>query len=366
MRLALLLLPLALGAAEIQRVDPGGVKPIGPYSPGLFAGDYLYVSGQGARDAQNRIAPTIEEQTRQTLRNVKAIVEAAGLTMDHVAYTHLYLADIKNYEAVNKVWSEFFPNRKPARATIAVTRMPGDTPVEINAIAVRDAAKLKVIELPGEKSPVPISPAIETGNRLYVAGILGRLPQTGEVGKDEIGQSRMAYVRLLGVLKAAGYRAEDLASLTCYATTPKAESECALFGGRALDGVARSIVRVPALPFGVTFSVTAVAGRNLARHGNCTRQNDTTWCGLVAGKAGGADMQANDVITRMDAALKVAGASVDHVVASNVYLDSIDEFTLMNGAYGKRFTKLLPTRTTVQPAPTGASPRFRLHVVAVQ
>lgn len=366
MRPILLLLPLALCAAEVQRVDPGGVKPIGPYSPGLWAGDFLYVSGQGARDAQNRIAPGIEEQTRQTLRNVKAIVEAAGLTMDHVAYTHLYLADIRNYEAANRVWGEFFPHRKPARATIAVTRMPGDTPVEINAIAVRDASKIKAVELPGEKSPVPISPAIDTGNRLYVAGILGRRPQTGEVGKDEIGQSRIAHARLRGVLQAAGYRPEDVASLTCYATTAKGESECVRFGGRALDKVARSLVRVPALPFGVTLSVTAVAGRNLARHGNCTRQGDTTWCGLIAGQNGAADLQADEVITRMDAALQAAGTSLDHVVASNVYLDSIDEFALMNGAYGKRFTKLLPTRTTVQPAAAGTAPRFRLHVVAVQ
>src|SRR6185295_11687151 len=101
MRVALLLigaivvLSSAPGAgAEKRAIAPAGIKPIGPYSPGILAGDFLYVSGQGGRDADGKLPDTIEGQARQTLQNVKAIVEAAGLTMEHVVYCQVYLTDM--------------------------------------------------------------------------------------------------------------------------------------------------------------------------------------------------------------------------------------------------------------------------------
>jgi enamine deaminase RidA (YjgF/YER057c/UK114 family) len=80
-------------------IAPRGVNTIGPYRPGILAGDFLYVSGQGGRDAGGTLAGTIEGQTRQTLLNVKAIVEAAGLAMAHVVYSHVYLDDMAHYDA---------------------------------------------------------------------------------------------------------------------------------------------------------------------------------------------------------------------------------------------------------------------------
>ena len=72
-------------------IAPPGPKPVGPYSPGILADDFLYVSGQGGRDAEGKLPATIEGQVRQTLQNVKVIVEAAGLTMEHVVYSQVYL-----------------------------------------------------------------------------------------------------------------------------------------------------------------------------------------------------------------------------------------------------------------------------------
>src|SRR5215510_9461202 len=89
---AVVVLSDAPGAgAEKRAIAPAGIKPIGPYSPGVLAGDFLYVSGQGGRDADGKLPATIEGQARQTLQNVKAIVEAAGLTMEHVVYCQVYL-----------------------------------------------------------------------------------------------------------------------------------------------------------------------------------------------------------------------------------------------------------------------------------
>src|SRR5688572_21408008 len=74
-----------------QVIAPPGPKPVGPYSPGIVAGDFLYVSGQGARDREGALPPAPDAQVRQTLENVKNIVEAAGLTMGHVVYCQVYL-----------------------------------------------------------------------------------------------------------------------------------------------------------------------------------------------------------------------------------------------------------------------------------
>src|SRR5512145_2377988 len=113
--LAIVLGLSALGA-EKRVIAPPGPKPVGPYSPGILVGEFLYVSGQGSRDAEGKFPPSIEGQARQTLQNVKTIVEAAGLTMEHVVYSHVYLDDMANYDVLDRVWREFFSKAPPARA----------------------------------------------------------------------------------------------------------------------------------------------------------------------------------------------------------------------------------------------------------
>src|SRR6185436_4904812 len=120
---------LAVAAAERKVVLSDGAKPAGPYSPGLMAGDFLYVTGQGARDAAGNMPDSPEERVRQSFRNVESIVKNAGLTMEHVIYSQVYLHSSIPYETMNKVWGEAFPKNPPARATLGVHRMPTDTTV---------------------------------------------------------------------------------------------------------------------------------------------------------------------------------------------------------------------------------------------
>src|SRR5688572_4689496 len=115
-----------VSAAEKRVIAPPGPKPVGPYSPGIAVGDFLYVSGQGGRDAEGKLPSAIDAQTRQTLQNVKAIVEAAGLTMEHVVYSQVYVDNMAHYDAVDRVWKEFFPKAPPARAFLGVYKLPTD------------------------------------------------------------------------------------------------------------------------------------------------------------------------------------------------------------------------------------------------
>jgi len=125
-----------------QVVAEGLPAPKGPYSPGLRVGDWVFVSGQVATDPRTgRIAgSTIEEQTRQTLSNVKAILEAAGTSLDDCVKITVYLKDMGDFERFNAVYETFFADPKPTRATVQAVLVPGAL-IEIDAIAYRPAGK---------------------------------------------------------------------------------------------------------------------------------------------------------------------------------------------------------------------------------
>lgn len=111
--------------------------PIGPYSQATRLGDFIFTAGVGGIDPEtNRAAEGgIEEQTRQTLTNLQAILEAAGSSLHHVLKTTCYLADLAHFPAFNAVYGSFFLQNPPARTTIQAARLPLDLLVEIEAIA---------------------------------------------------------------------------------------------------------------------------------------------------------------------------------------------------------------------------------------
>ena len=115
-------------------------KAIGPYSQGVLAGDLLFLSGQLPIDPATGeiVAADIEGQTKQSLTNVKAILESAGCTMDHVVKTTVFLKDINEFGKMNEVYKEFFnEGNYPARSAIQVAAIPKDAKVEIEVVALK-------------------------------------------------------------------------------------------------------------------------------------------------------------------------------------------------------------------------------------
>jgi 2-iminobutanoate/2-iminopropanoate deaminase len=112
-----------------------GASPMGAYSQGLRAGDFVFVSGQGPIDhvTGKIVGDTIEEQTARTLENIKAILEAGGATMADVVKVTAHLTDLSNFAAYNKVYATYFPDPKPVRTTVG-SQLLGML-VEIDAIA---------------------------------------------------------------------------------------------------------------------------------------------------------------------------------------------------------------------------------------
>ena len=118
--------------------SPAATPPIGPYSPALAVGDFVFVSGQIALDHEGKIAAIIvPDQARKALQNMKAQLAEAGLGMEAVVKTTIFLTNMDDFAAVNEVYAEFFVPPYPARSTVEVSRLPKDVKVEIEAIAIR-------------------------------------------------------------------------------------------------------------------------------------------------------------------------------------------------------------------------------------
>lgn len=374
-RWALVLLLAASALAERRVIFPPGVKTVGPYSPGILAGDFLYVSGQGARRLDGSMPATVDEQVAQCLENMKTIVETAGLTMEHVVYTHVYLENMANYDAMNRVYARYFPRNPPARATLGIHHLPTDTPVEINAVAVRDLARKKLIVPAGFKSAAPLTPGIQVGDRLYISGQQGRDPETGKIPDDPADQVTLALDRFHQVLAAAGMDFANVVFVNPYLTAKmpmqimnRAYASRFEFGNTP----GRATIEVSSLPHDANIEFTGVAIADLSKRravrpknmppsptaSPCVFAGDTFYCsaksGFIPGPNGGifaesVEDQVRQTMRNLLDGLEEAGLDFSNVVASNVYVDNLEEFGKMNGVYAKYFSAAPPARTTIAP-----------------
>lgn len=120
-------------------VSPKQGTAIGPYSLGVWAGDLLFVSGQTPIDPATGAVPSdkVAEQAEQSLKNVAAILEAAGLTLDDVVKATLFIKNMDDFAAINAVYAKHFHEPYPARSCVEVARLPRDVLVEIEVVAKR-------------------------------------------------------------------------------------------------------------------------------------------------------------------------------------------------------------------------------------
>lgn len=123
--------------AHTPIIPVGSAPPLAPYSPGVRAGNNIYVSGMLAIDKDGKSVGIgdITTQTRHVLDSVKAIIEAGGATMSDIAYNAIILKDLADYAAMNKVYAEYFPNNPPARYCIKADLVKPEFLVEITSVA---------------------------------------------------------------------------------------------------------------------------------------------------------------------------------------------------------------------------------------
>jgi 2-iminobutanoate/2-iminopropanoate deaminase len=298
-------------------VAKDGAPPVGPYSPGLETEEYIYVSGQGVRDSKGEMPSGIEAQTKQCIENVRVILESAGLTLDHVSAVQLYLADLENLPVVEALYKAAF-RKNPPRVTLGVARMPTNTTVEITVVARKPAAAA---------APPP--------QRVYLPAVYGAT-------------MREAEAKLRAALQRRGMTMKNVLFANRYEV-----------GARDLPGV----VPVHALPDGARNAIFAVAAREAANP-----PKDLAFCEVTASDPKGSiEDQTTNVFLKLNTCLGTRGMSLTNAVATNVYINDIEEFGKMNGVYASFFPGAKPTRTTVQPLPPAKKDSLvRISVVAVK
>ncbi|MEM9592766.1 MAG: RidA family protein [Acidobacteriota bacterium] len=201
---------------EIRAVHPDGWRRIPGTSSGVEAGDTLFLSTQlGADPATGEIVDGgIAPQTRRAMDNVGQVLKAAGLDYGDLARCRVYLADSRDYGAMNDAYGSFLGEEPPARATVRASLDHPDALIGIQCVAVRDPNR-KVIRAPGTKpSGRPFSPAILAGGRLFLSGMVGR----GADGyPDGVGpQTQVVLDRLEATLAAAGLGFHDVVSAAVF------------------------------------------------------------------------------------------------------------------------------------------------------
>ncbi|HEY7097836.1 MAG TPA: RidA family protein [Terriglobales bacterium] len=350
------------------------------YSPGVDAGDYVYVSGQGPRRPDGNLPSTFEGQVRQALENVKSVVEAAGLTMDHVVYSQVYLDDINKYDELNTVFSDVYTQLKlktpPARAVLGVAKLP-DPGVQINAVAVRNLADRKAVYPPNVKSKEPASPGILTQDRLFVSAMLGSDPSSGKVPDDAAAQVDLALDRMKSLVEAAGLDLRNMVFVNPYLTKDipmqvmnQHYAQRFEFGNTP----ARATIEVTSLPGGAHIEYTGVAVRDLKQRqairpknmppsptaSPCVFAGKTLYCsaksGFIPGPHGGVyasttSHQLRQTMRNQLDNLEEADMKFDQVVSTTVYLDDLSEMPVFDEVYAQYFVGVMPARTVIEQIP---------------
>lgn len=119
---------------------PQAPAPIGPYSQAIKSGKFLFVSGQIALNAAtgNLMLDNVHEETTQIMRNIGAILNAAGMDYSNIVKTTIFITNMNNFAAVNEVYGSFFQDAFPARETVQVSRLPKDVNIEISVVASQE------------------------------------------------------------------------------------------------------------------------------------------------------------------------------------------------------------------------------------
>jgi len=299
----------------------------------------------------------------------------------------VYLENVSNYERLNKIFAQYFPHTPPARAVLGVARVP-QSPIEITAVAVRDLTERKAVVPANYKTAEPFSPGILTHDRLFVSGMQGRDPRTGEVPDDPVAQINLALDGLRAVVEAAGLKLSHMVFVNPYLTQKiPMERMNEQYAKRFEFGntPARATIEVSALPGNAQIEYTGVAVRDLSLRRSirpknmppsptaspCVFAGETLYCsaksGFIPGPHGGVYGNSTAVQLRQTMRnqldnLEEASMDFSQVVYTTVYLDNISDSESFNKVYSEYFKAPLPAQTLVQQLPaTSRSPDAEGH-----
>ncbi|HUQ93171.1 MAG TPA: RidA family protein [Bryobacteraceae bacterium] len=370
--------PSANGAYRVSRkfIYPKEFPAGRPYTPGVLAGDTLYISGQIDKHPQTGAQPKgIAEQTRMAMTNMRYVLRDAGMDFGNVVSCHVQLANIGQYKDMNEVYGSFFgPDHYPARTTLEFPGLPGGANIEISCIAYADKSKISLVTPPKGSVPAatgPYRPAVFAGDTLYVSGSGGGKPPNNEVDATIEGQTKQTMENIGKILAAAGLQHKDAVFTNVYFVDP-AGLKGGVYGklnsvykdSFALGSApSRASFCVSKLPGSHSVAITFIATRDRKNKGRVvpasaglspTSSNggvldkDTLYTSGKSGSGATLEAQMRDSIESIRDILKLAGMNLENVVDAHVYLKDLGQMDAMNAIFKEYFPKNPPARTTVQ------------------
>ncbi len=359
-------------AGERRVIAPPGTDLGLPFSPGILADDFLFLSGAiGNEPGTVNVAGDAAAQTRRTLQNLGAVLEAAGLGFSRVVEAHVFLADSRHFAAMDQVYREFLGEAKPARATVeADVAIPGAL-TEIALVAARPGVEVRRISPAGWPAAAKsFSWGILAGDTLFTAGMVSSDPATGEaVAGDAAAQTRQVMRNVGRVLEAAGMGFGDLVSCGVYLADARDYAAMNEAYGESFAGVAppaRATVRARLMGpgFSVEVQCRGVKGggrKVVAPEGHVASGRPLSpaieaggrlfLSGMVGrgpdGYPAGVEAQTRLALDRLAATLAAAGLGFRDVEMANVFLTDIRHYAAMNAVYREVVGAPPPARATV-------------------
>ena len=345
---------------EIISVGPA---PVGPYSPAVKAGGFIYVSGTLAQDDSGRLVADGDAaaQTKQIIERLRGVLTAAGSSLEQVVSVTVYLRSAADFAAMNGAYAAFWPKDPPTRTTVITDLLLG-ADVEISLIAVPAGAERRIIHPDGwSKSPNPYSYAIHSGDTVFLSGLVPRRGRDNAVVTGDIDAQTRAVMDNAGeLLAAAGLDHSHIVSGRVYLP------DGANFAGmneayrsyfkdtRPARATVIAGLAGPQFAVEMTFVASAAPreainpGQNLS---SAIRAGKTLYLSGVLGNtssnAGDAAAQTRETLARIGRTLGDAGYTAADVVDGLVYLTDLSLFPQMNDEYRTFFGRDFPARATV-------------------
>lgn len=363
-----------------RQVFPGAGQL--PFSAATKADGLIYVSGTLAATGD------IKQQTMGVLDSINATLKQAGSSLPNVVAATVYLKNAADAAAMTEVWRDRFPKDPPTRTTIAAELVSPAALIEIAVIAVPNGAERKVIMPAGWSTANPYSYAIQTGDTLFMSGLVSRGAKDNQpVEGDVTTQMNTIFANADELLKAAGFTMADVVANRVYITDGAAFGEMnkAYVPHYPSNPPARAtvIVGLPGPTYKVEVTMTAVKGTKTAiatpnADGTPGRSSATLSSAIKVGNrlyvsgitgnnaenTGNVEAQTTETMARIGRTMKAAGFDWTDVVDGAVYITDIANFAKMNDGYRAAIGKDFPARATVKTGLVGNGGLVEIMFVA--
>jgi aminoacrylate peracid reductase len=382
---ALLLIVMQMPAKLIVNVGPA---PVGPYSPAVKAGGFIYLSGTLAQDAAGAIVGKgdVSDQTRRVIERMREILTAAGSSLDQVVAVTVYLKNAADFAVMNEAYKAHWPANPPTRTTVIADLVLPDALVEMSMIAVPTGAERTVIHPAAwMKSPNPYSYAIRSGQTLFLSGLVSRDGRDNSVVPGDISEQTALVMNNAGeLLEAAGMTHANVVSARVFLPDTSVfqqmnEAYRSYFSSAPPPARATVKAGLAGSQYAVEMTMIAssapreviTAGRQANPNLNpAIRAGNTVYVSGMLGNTpatkGDVAAQTRETLAQIGKTLGAAGCTSADVVDGLVYLTDVKNFAAMNEPYRAFFGRDFPSRTTVQAGLVAPDGLVEIMVTAVR